>query len=218
MKKIILLAIFVFALFGTANAEKFCTREYDPVVWTDWQTYPNKCAAENAWALKKGKKIVTNEKILNSYLDFSMNFPMSETDSKKFLEKYGKICNTASDSVNIHFIENWKFLGSTRVWIPENFKPVYDCIAYKWLVLDFELKEIFEKSLEHLSVSEMKTINSALKKFYENEKDFFKNLEKTVKLVEKIEKIKMTSRFSSPKNLAILDYVKYQVIDLFTKK
>lgn len=259
MKKIFLV-IFMFLtiwVFNFANAETLwvCTREYNPVVWTDWKTYSNPCVAKQAWVYKEeniseniacpaiylpvvwtdwktysnecmakaawayeSKKIVTNEKVLHSYLDFSFDFPMSLNSEKEFLEKYWKICSTATDSINIHFVRDWKLAWSTRVWIPENFKPSYSCKSYNWLVLDFELRETFEKSLDYLSVEEMKLINSALKNFYSSEKDFFKNLERTVKLVEKIEKIKMTSKFSSQKPVAVLDYVKYQVIDLFTQK
>lgn len=250
MKKIILLAIFVFALFWTVNAEKYCTREYNPVVGTDWKTYANPCVAENAWALKKEKKIekkvvcpmnyapvtinwvtysnqciaeaswayktekIDNEKVLNSYLDIKISFPMPETDSKKFLEKYGKICDTATDGVNSFMIKDGKFLGSTRVWYPENFKPVYTCIAYKWLLMEDYIENNFYKSLEKLSLSEMKKINSVLKNFYEKEKDFVKNFENSAKLSEKIDEMKKTRKLSE-KNIAVLDYIKYQISELF---
>lgn len=215
MKKIIFILIFSFFTLNLVNAEEYCTREYNPVIWSDWKIYSNPCLARNAWVYVESKKI-DNEKILNSYLDFSLKFPVAERDSEIFLKKYWNICQTATDSINFISIEDSNFFSTTLILPPENFKPNYTCLSYKWLSLDDKIKKNFEKSLEKLSVLEIKKINFILKDFYSKEKDFLKNLEKTKKLVEKIDILKKNTK--SEKNILILDYIKYQVINLFTKK
>jgi|GEM_PF-3069284 hypothetical protein len=57
----------------------------------------------------------SDTKTLNSHLDFSVALPGPIIDKKIFLEKYGKICKTASDSVNTLFVNNGEFVGSTRI-------------------------------------------------------------------------------------------------------
>lgn len=194
-----------------------CPAIYMPVVWTDWKTYSNECMAKAAWAFDNNIKM-NNEKLLNSYLDFEISLPMPIKDEKEFLKKYWKVCVSATDWVNTHFIKNWEIVWSTRVWIPANFKPVYTCLAFEGLVLDQDLKSNFENSLKKLSLQEIKKINSALKNFYKDTKDFEWNLAKTQKLVKRIDRIKEISKFKTEYPILVLDYIKYQVIELFTQK
>lgn len=197
--------------------EDACPANFMPVFWTDWKIYWNECEAKRVWVFDKKLKI-DNEKILNSYLDFSIAFPVWIKDKKDFLVKYWKNCITASDSINSHFIKDWKFLGSTRVWVPKDFKPNYTCLAFKGLVLDKDLRLDFKNSLEKLNTSEIKKINSALKKFYKNINNFDENLAKTQDLLRKIDEMKEKRKFRTEKPILFLDYIKYQVTELFTQK
>lgn len=215
MKKYILVLVWILflSLFSFVKADFICTMIYSPVVWTDWKTYGNECLAKVAWAFWEK---VENEKILNSYLDFSLENKIFETNREKFLEKYWKICSTASDGVNILSIKDGKFFTSTRAWYPENFTPFYSCISFSWFSNDDIVKINFEKSLEKLTLLEIKEINDILKKFYSRENNYLKNIEKSIILLKKIDELRNNNL--SEKNILILDYVKYQIIELITEK
>lgn len=220
MKKTILLVIFwiIFSL-NVSNADNnyACADIYSPVIWTDWKTYWNECEAKKAWFWNENKQL-DDKKLLYSYLDFKISFPMPISDEKEFLEKYWKVCVSASDSINTHFIKDGEIVWSTRIWVPENFKASYTCVAFEWLVLDENLEKNFENSLKKLSLDDIKKINFALRNFYKDSKDFDWNLVKTQALVKKIDKIKETSKFRTEKPILVLDYIKYQVIELFSQK
>jgi len=196
-----------------------CTLIYMPVVWTDGKTYSNSCMAKAAGAWDD-----SDTKTLNSHLDFSVALPGPIIDKKIFLEKYGKICKTASDSVNTLFVNNGEFVGSTRIWVPENFKPSYTCIAYNDLVLTNEEKDLFNLAYNWLTLNDIKIINTFLKNNFAYEKDVFKNVENAQKFVKAIDK-KLSEVSKSQKNndetwriRNVLNYLKYQIKDLFSEE
>lgn len=196
-----------------------CPLIYMPVVWTDGKTYSNSCMAKAAGAWDD-----PDTKTLNSHLDFSVALPGPITDQKIFLQKYGKICKTASDSINTLFINNGEFVFSTKIWVPENFKPSYTCIAYNDLVLTDEEKDLFNLAYNWLTLNDIKIINTFLKNNFAFEKDVFKNVENAQKLVKAIDK-KLSEVSKSQKNndetwriKNVLNYLKYQIKDLFSEK
>lgn len=196
------------------DVPRACNAIYEPVCWVDWVTYGNKCAAWDVKIAHSWECKVSNNAHL---LDFSIAFPTPIKDEKEFLEKYGKVCLSATDWINTLMISNWQISATTLIWTPEWFKPAYVCKSFEWLNLDNSLKERFEIAIKNLPEKYQKKINSALVRFYTSKnREFLEQVEITQKLVKKIDEY--ASKIKNKNSVYILDYMKYQVIDLFTYK
>lgn len=248
MKKLLLLflSFFVFSLSANADEIKACTFQYDPVCWVDGKTYWNECTAfvkvAYKWECKDDKmlkeamygacpaiyfpviwtdgKTYSNEcmaKKAGAFVEkkIKIYFPVNIDSEEEFLKKFGKICSTASDWINTHFVKDGKFIWSTRVWVPADFKLSYTCIAYNWLVLEDSDDKILN-STKILTEKDKELLDSFLVKFYKKTDDFMQNLEKSKKAVIRLENYIKNTNLDF--NLAVANYLRYEILKLFSGK